>query len=108
MDQSLLHQVAGRADAVVDVDHAPVAVEPLPVRTPVTRRTSVVHIDECEAAARPVLVLERIRRTAPAGRTAVAVDDERRLPAPGRREVLGARPGVRSVARQPGFAGENT
>src|SRR3989442_9482801 len=101
MDQSLLHQVAGRADAVVDVDHAPVAVEPLPVRTPVTRRTSVVHIDECEAAARPVLVLERIRRTAAARRTALAVGPEARPPPPRPGATSVSRPGVESARGQP-------
>src|SRR5947207_5125971 len=67
VDESLLHEMARCVDAVVDVDDAPVAVEALPVPAHVTRRAAVVHIDQGETAARPVLVLERIRRAGAAG-----------------------------------------
>src|SRR5437899_12957551 len=73
VDQALLHQVPRGVDAVVDVDHAPVSVEPLSICASITRRTAVVHVDQREAAAGPVLVLEWIRRARGAGRPAVAV-----------------------------------
>src|SRR5207247_2914859 len=93
-------------DAVVDVDHAPVAVEPLPVRTPITGRASVVDVDKREASTRPVLVLKRIGRTAAACRTAVAVDHQRRLLTGGRDEVPVAWRIVEGVRGHPVFGGE--
>src|SRR5438093_13346310 len=71
--------MARGVDAVLDVDHAPVAVQALPVSTAVTRRPTVVDVDYREPAARPVLVLECIRRTAESGWAAVTAHHQRRL-----------------------------
>ena len=43
--------------AVLQVDDAPLAVQPLPVGTPVARRAAVVHVHHGEPAGRPVLQL---------------------------------------------------
>ena len=100
---ALRDEVACRIDAVVDIDHAPHPLEPLAVRAPVSCRTAVVDVDERESPARPVLVLERIRRPRVPRRAAVAVDDERRLLAGRRLEILVARRVVEGVRRLAAF-----
>src|SRR5207244_12881952 len=83
-----------------DVDPAPWTVRAMALRAPVTGRAAVVHVDQRETAAGPVLILERIGRTRRAGRPAVTVHDQRRLLALRRLVILVARRVVEGVRGQ--------
>ena len=50
-----LGEVPGARDAVLDIDHPPLAVEPLAVRAAVSGAAPVVDVEDREAAARPEL-----------------------------------------------------
>src|SRR5438477_79271 len=77
--ETLVDQMARSVDAIVDVDDAPVPVESLPVGAAVASRAAVVDVDQRQAAAGPVLVLEGIRRARRSGRPTVAMHDQGRL-----------------------------
>src|SRR5579859_5826760 len=54
---ALARQVAGGADAVLRVDDAPLAVEPLAVRAPEATAAAVVHVDDAKTPTGPELEL---------------------------------------------------
>ena len=65
-----LDEVAGGVDAVLEVDDAPLPVQPLAVRAAVAGRAAVVDVDDGEAATRPELdaEAERSASRSPSGR----------------------------------------
>src|ERR1700735_776265 len=54
-------QVASPADAVLNVENAPLPLQPKPVRTAVSRAPAVVHIEHTDATAGPKLPRHRKR-----------------------------------------------
>src|SRR6185295_11956955 len=78
VDQALVGEELRARHAVVDVDDAPLALEPLAVRLAVAGRAAVVHVENGEAPAREQLDARREARERGRGGTAVARDDERR------------------------------
>ena len=93
-------EMSGGADAVGDVDDAPPAVQPLPIRPPVARAAAVVHGRDGKAAAGPVLHLGIQRRTVHRGRPAMTDHDQRRPFGRRRREITIAGRIVERVRRQ--------
>ena len=91
--RALLAREACRVHAVGDVDHAPVAAQPIAIGAPEARAAPVVDIDHREAAAGPELDAQSERRVGGAGRPAVALDQKRRL-VPNRRGSFGIRRAV--------------
>ena len=95
VDVAPVDQEPGGVHAVLQVDDAPLAVQPLPVGTPVARRTAVVHVHHGEPAGGPVLQLQIERRCGVARRAAVRGHDQ------GRPIVVGpVRVGVRRRVEQ--------
>ena len=86
---SLVHEKASRIDAVLQVDDAPLAVQPLAVGASVAGRSSVVDVDDGETSTRPELRVQAEHRARARRRAAVAHHDQRRQLAFGR-GVLGA------------------
>jgi hypothetical protein len=76
VDEPLLCQILGGVDAIVDVDDAPVAIEPAHVLAAVAVAAAVIDVDDGNATAREHLPVEseggRGARGCPARR-----DDER-------------------------------
>src|SRR5439155_23918462 len=85
--------------AIVDIGHTPLAAEHVAVLASVTGRAAVVDVDKRETSARPVLVLEDVDGQRGAGRSAVAVHDQRRFHSWWTLEVRVAR---RVAQRMPG------
>lgn len=74
-------------DAVVDVYHSPLALQPLAIRTAVPRAATVIDVEYGEAAASPELRLKVEPCRGGARRTAVTHHQERRELARGGAEV---------------------
>ena len=55
VDFAAFGQIARAVDAIVDVDDAPLAVEPFAIRAAVAGAAAVVHVEHGDAAAGPVL-----------------------------------------------------
>src|SRR5258708_32540209 len=66
-------------DAVVDIGPPPLAPQHVAVLAPVTGRAAVVDVDQREAPARPVLVLEVVDGKHGARRSPMTVHDKRRF-----------------------------
>src|SRR5207247_490757 len=67
----------GAIDAVVDVDDAPLPIQPMAVFPAIAGRAAVVHVEDGEPAAGPDLRPERQAGPCRAGRPAMAGHDER-------------------------------
>ena len=87
-----LGEVQRARDAVLDVDHSPLAVESLAIRAAVAGAPPVVDVEDREAAARPELDGRVKGVGGRSGRASVAEDEER-----GR---LAGRPPARTVVRR--------
>src|SRR6185437_16100472 len=58
VDATALSEKLRAIDTIVDVDHAPVALQSVPVGAAKTTATSVIHVKHRNAAARPILDAE--------------------------------------------------
>ena len=79
VDVAPFGQVLGRRDAVLDVDHPPLALQQVPVGPAVAGGAAVVDVDHGEPPAGPELDAELELAPGRAGRPAVDVDQQRRL-----------------------------
>ena len=95
VDATGVGERAGRGEAVGDVDDPPGALQLLAVGAPVAGGAAVVHVDDADPAAGPVLQPDGEHRHGRPGRAAVDDDEQRRELAVG---TL-VRPGGRVVER---------
>ncbi len=79
--------MARRVDRIVDIDHAPLAVQSLPIGAAIAAAAAVVDVDHREAAARPVLDQQFQRGIGRIGRAAVTGYEQRRPGAFGSLEI---------------------
>src|SRR5580704_7569748 len=75
--QAAFGEKAGAVDAISDVDDAPVSLQPLAVGTTEPRAAAVVHIQDRDAAAGPVLDAEVQGAGCRSRGAAVALDQQR-------------------------------
>src|SRR6185312_3953673 len=85
VDQPLVGEESGSVDAVVDVDDAPLPVQPVAVLAAIAGAAAVVDVEHRDAAAGPVLGPQVEGARGGRGRAAVTLDEERRLLARRRR-----------------------
>src|SRR5262249_47187905 len=76
---TLLHDILGAVNAVVDVDDAPVEVQPIAVFAAVAGAAAVVHVENGNAAAGPKLNAKVKCTPRGGGGSAMTFHDQRRL-----------------------------
>src|ERR1041384_452587 len=76
--QALLDQIPRAVYAIVHVHDAPTSVQTPTVLAPVAGRAAVVHVQDGEAATRPILNPKRESGRGGRSRPAVTFDEERR------------------------------
>src|SRR5579885_2273518 len=86
--QPTLHQVAHPVDAIVYINHAPLACESLAVRAPEAGTAAIVDIEYREAATRPVLFVQAEHIARHARWAAVTFDNQWRQFALRRGKIL--------------------
>ena len=75
----LFNQVACAVDAVLDVDDAPLPLEPKPICPSVSGAAPIVHVEHADAPAGPILHRKRERARGGRGRPSVDLDEDRNL-----------------------------
>src|SRR5262249_24923093 len=91
VDVAAFFQIPGSVDAIFDIDNAPIAFQPLAIRPAITGASAVIHIDDGETAARPVLNGQTQSSCGRAGPPAMADHEQRRTLTGGPCEVLAPR-----------------
>src|SRR5262244_237347 len=79
VDPPLRRQEPRAGDAIVDVDHAPIQLQTVAVGAAEAGASAVVHVEHRDAAARPILNAQIERARCGGRRSAVALDEKRRL-----------------------------
>src|SRR5207248_10946546 len=65
--------------AIIDIDYAPGAIQPFAISAAIARAAAIIHIQDGDAAARPILNTELKRRNRRRSRSTVTLNQKRRL-----------------------------